>query len=95
VLLKLPSCTVALSVGTTITSHHLVNDRDLDTIIAVVEEHPAKPGQLVLRNVGKSAWTMRPEGEAAKTVEPTRRLGVRAMSIDFGSVQGRILGEAV
>jgi eukaryotic-like serine/threonine-protein kinase len=94
VLLKLPGCTVALSVGTTITSHHLVRNRDLDTVIAVVEEHPAKPGQLVLRNVGKSAWTMQPDGEVARTVEPTRRLGVRAMSIDFGSVQGRILSEA-
>jgi DNA-binding helix-hairpin-helix protein with protein kinase domain len=89
-LLQLPSCTVALSEGATITSHHLTRDRDHDTIIAVVEEHPNRPGELVLRNVGKSAWTMTPDGDTAKIVEPTRRLGVRAMSIDFGSVQGRI-----
>jgi eukaryotic-like serine/threonine-protein kinase len=92
-LLKLPSCTVALSIGATITSHHLTRDRDHTTVIAVVEEHPGKPGELVLRNVGKSAWIMQPDGEPAKTVDPARRLGVRAMSIDFGPAKGRILSE--
>jgi hypothetical protein len=35
---------------------------------------------------------MRPDGESAKTVKPGRRLAVRAMTIDFGSARGRILG---
>lgn len=89
-LLQLPGCTVALSPGATITSHHLSRDRDHDTIIAVVEEHPARSGALVLRNAGNSSWTMKPDGDTAKTVVPGRRLGVRSMSIDFGSVQGWI-----
>jgi hypothetical protein len=89
-LLQLPGCTVALSPGATITSHHLSRDRDHDTIIAVVEEHPARSGALVLRNAGNSSWTMKPDGDRAKTVVPGRRLGVRSMSIDFGSVQGWI-----
>jgi DNA-binding helix-hairpin-helix protein with protein kinase domain len=91
-LLQLPGCTVALSPGATITSHHLSRDRDHDhdTIIAVVEEHPARSGALVLRNAGNSSWTMKPDGDTAKTVVPGRRLGVRSMLIDFGSVQGWI-----
>jgi hypothetical protein len=35
-------------------------------------------------------WIMTPEGEPAVTVPPARRLGVRTMVIDFGSVHGRI-----
>ena len=35
---------------------------------------------------------MRPDGEGAKTVEPGRRLAVRAMTIDFGQARGRIVG---
>src|ERR1019366_1956250 len=94
-LLQLPGCTVALSTAAAITSNPLSRDRDHDTIIAVVEEHPTRPAALVLRNVGKSAWMMTPDGETARTVEPARRLRVRAMLIDFGSVQGRILSETI
>ena len=66
--------------------------RDYDTVVATVQAHPASPGQVVLRNVGARAWTMRPEGEGAKTVEPGRRLAARAMTIDFGCARGRIRG---
>ena len=43
----------------------------------------------MLRNVGPDNWVMTPEGESI-TVPSTRRLGVRTMVIDFGSVKGRI-----
>jgi eukaryotic-like serine/threonine-protein kinase len=89
-LLELPGGVVALSEGGSITSHHLYRDRDHDTIIGVVEPHPAQPAAVVLRNVGPDDWTITPEGEPDITVAPKRRLGVRPMSIDFGSVQGRI-----
>jgi hypothetical protein len=56
-----------------------------------VENHPNRPGELVLRNVSPKAWTMTPVGENPKTVDPERRLGVRPMTIDFGSVRGRIV----
>ena len=42
------------------------------------------------RNVGPDNWVMTPEGESAITVASKRRLGVRTMVIDFGSVKGRI-----
>jgi DNA-binding helix-hairpin-helix protein with protein kinase domain len=90
-LLELPGCSVALSPGATITSHHLTRNRDHDTIIALVENHPGRPGELVLRNMSTMTWTMTPQGETAKTVPPDRRLGIRPMSIDFGSAHGKIV----
>jgi eukaryotic-like serine/threonine-protein kinase len=89
-LLQLPGCTVVLSEGATLTSHHLYRDRRYDTVVGVVEPHPSRPSEVVLRNVGPNAWTMTPDGEGPVSVPPSRRLGVRDMSIDFGSVQGRI-----
>jgi DNA-binding helix-hairpin-helix protein with protein kinase domain len=89
-LLELPGSTVVLSPGATITAHHLTRNRDYETIVAMVENHPARPGALVLRNVSMTTWTMTPAGESPKTVEPERRLGIRPMSIDFGSTRGTI-----
>ncbi|HJY69255.1 MAG TPA: hypothetical protein VJ254_21245, partial [Streptosporangiaceae bacterium] len=60
------------------------------TVIGMVEAHPTKPGEVVLRNVGPDDWVMTPEGESAVPVPSRRRLGVRTMVIDFGSVKGRI-----
>jgi DNA-binding helix-hairpin-helix protein with protein kinase domain len=91
-VLQLPGGTVVLSEGGVVTGHHLRRDRDYDTVVGAVETHPTVPGQVVLRNVGKEAWTMKPEDEPPKRVEPARRLGVRPMTIDFGAVRGRILG---
>lgn len=91
-VLQLPGGSAVLSDGAAITAHHLRRGRDYETVVAVVEPHPASPGQLVLRNAGAQSWTMRPDGESAKMVEPGRRLAVRAMTIDFGSARGRILG---
>jgi hypothetical protein len=72
------------------TSDHLHRDRNHGTVIGMVEAHPTKPGEVVLRNVGPDDWVMTPEGESAVTVASRRRLGVRTMVIDFGSVKGRI-----
>lgn len=69
-----------------------VGPRDYETVVAVVEPHPASPGWMVLRNAGPRPWTIRPDSESAKMVEPGRRLAVRTMTIDFGSARGRSLG---
>jgi hypothetical protein len=45
---------------------------------------------VLVGNVGPDNWVMMPEGESAIAVPSKRRLGVRTMVIDFGSVQGRI-----
>jgi serine/threonine protein kinase len=81
---------VVLSDGASITSHHLYRDRNHDTVIGMVETHPTKPGEVVLRNVGPNDWVMAPVGEPVVTVPCRKRLGVRTMVIDFGSVKGRI-----
>jgi DNA-binding helix-hairpin-helix protein with protein kinase domain len=90
-LLELPGCKIVLSAGATITPHHLSRNRDHDTMIGVVENHPARPGEFVLRNTSNTSWTMTPLGESAKIVEPDRRLSIRPMSIDFGSAHGNII----
>jgi hypothetical protein len=89
-LLQLPGGIVVLADGANITSHHLHRDRNHDTVIGLVEAHPTKPGEVVLRNVGPDNWVMMPAGESAIAVPSKRRLGVRTMVIDLGSVQGRI-----
>ena len=89
-LLQLPGGTLVLCEGAAITSHHLHRDRNHRRVIGVVEAHPAQPGAVVLRNVSQDDWTMTPDGEAAVTVPPQRRLGVRTMVIDFGPARGRI-----
>ncbi|MGI9009512.1 MAG: protein kinase domain-containing protein [Streptosporangiaceae bacterium] len=90
-LLELPGGTIALSPGAMITPHHLTRNRDHDTVLGLVENHPARPGDVVLRNVSHRPWTMTPDGEGPKTVDPQRRIGVRPMTIDFGSAHGRIV----
>jgi hypothetical protein len=52
----------------------------------MVEAHPTKPGETVLRN----DWIIALEGEPVVTLPCRRRLGVRTMVIDFGLVEGRI-----
>ncbi len=74
--------------GTQVSVGPRLGEGDYETVVAVVEPHPASPGQVVLRNAGAQSWTMRPDGETAKMVEPGRRLAVRAMTIDFRSARG-------
>lgn len=90
-LLELPGSTVVLSQGATLTAHHLSRNRDYDTVVATVESHPVRPGEVVLRNMSTRSWTMTPVGETAKIVDPDRRLGIRPMSIDFGTAHGKII----
>jgi hypothetical protein len=95
-LLEIPGHVVVLSEGTVLTSNHLARDRDYRTARALVERHPRRPGEVVLRNMSDTKWTVQPVGEEPKTVKPQQRLGVRPMTIRFGSVRGsiRIPGDA-
>jgi DNA-binding helix-hairpin-helix protein with protein kinase domain len=93
-LLEVAGHTVVLSEGSVLTNGHLSRGNDFITPAATVERHPRRPQDLVLRNLGDSAWTVRPAGEEAKTVGPGQRLGVRPMSIGFGPVRGSIRGPA-
>ena len=91
-VLELPGSAIVMSPGAVITPHHLSRNRDVDTVVGIVENHPSRPGELVLRNTSNAAWTMTPVGDGPKVVDPQRRLGIRPMTIDFGSATGRIMG---
>lgn len=88
--IELPGGTLVLSDGATVTSHHLYRDRGYRQTCGVVEPHPGRPGRVILRNLTDKTWTVFPEGEEARRVPPSMRLGIRPMAIDFGGVQGRI-----
>ncbi len=88
--LTVPGGTLVLSEGAVVTSHHLNRDRDHRTVCAMVEQHPGRPGRVVMRNLTHSTWTVIPDGEEPKCVSPSQRLAVRPLRIDFGAVQGRI-----
>jgi hypothetical protein len=87
----MPGGTLVLSEGAVVTSHHLRRDRGYRTICAAVEQHPGRPGRVVLRNMSETVWTVIPDGEEPKRVAPSVRVAVRPMLIDFGDAQGRIL----
>lgn len=89
--LEMPGGTLVLSDGAAVTSHHLYRDRGYRNTCAVVEQHPGRPGRVVLRNLTDKTWTVVPDGETPKHVAPSVRLGVRPMLIDFGGAQGKIL----
>lgn len=89
-LLELPGHVIALSDGAVLTSNHLARDRDYRTVRGLVERHPRRPGEMVLRNLSETKWTVAPAGEELKTVKPQQRLWVRPMTIDFGTVRGSI-----
>lgn len=84
--------TVLLVAGAMISSHHLTNDRDYDTVAAQVETHPRVQGGVVLRNRSKLTWTTRPTGEqGTRPVEPGQAFAIRGASIEFGgTVRGEI-----
>lgn len=91
-LLDVGGHTVVLSEGAVLTSGHLSQGNDFLTPRATVERHPRRPQDLVLRNLGDTAWTVHPTGEESKSVAPGQRLGVRPMTIAFGPVRGSIRG---
>ena len=89
--LKASGGTLVLSQGAIVSGHHLYRDRDYRSVCASVEQHPGRPGRVVLRNLTDKTWTVLPDGEEPKRVAPSQRVGVRPMQIDFGKARGRIL----
>jgi DNA-binding helix-hairpin-helix protein with protein kinase domain len=89
--LKVPGGTLVLSEGAIVNGNHLYRDHNYRSACAAVELHPERPGDVVLRNLTVTTWTVVADGEEPKRVAPGQRLDVRPMQIDFGTVQGRIL----
>lgn len=87
-MLELSGNTIVLCQGAVVTSHHLSRDKRHDNNEAIVERYPGRPGELTLRNLSSSPWTVVPDREGPMTVDPMQRLRVRPMTIDFGPAQG-------
>jgi DNA-binding helix-hairpin-helix protein with protein kinase domain len=81
--------TVLLSSGTRLASNHITHDRDYDTTLAEVEQHPR--AGLVLRNRSQSMWMSYPVDGEARPVAPGQAFAFRPARIDFGSVQGELI----
>jgi eukaryotic-like serine/threonine-protein kinase len=88
--LYLPGGTLVLAEGAVVTRHHIYRDRDYRTAQAVVEPHPRRAGDLVLRNLTQTPWRVAPHGEEPRTVAPGQRLAVRPMDIDLNGVHAHI-----
>lgn len=89
-LLDLPGHTIVLSAGAVLTSGHLSGDLDFRTHRGQVEHHPKLPGEVTLRNVSDSPWTIEPAAEEQQILAPGLRIRARPMTINFGSVRGTI-----
>jgi hypothetical protein len=82
--------TVLLVPGAMVSSNHLTNDRDYDTVGAQVELHPRAPFG-VLRNRTTQTWVVRPEGQDPKTVAPGQAYAIRPGQIEIGAIRGQII----
>ena len=89
-LLDLSGNTIVMCQGAVVTSYHLRRGKRHDNNEAIVERYPGSPDELTLRNLGSSSWTVVPNGEGPKAVDPMQRLRIRPMTIDFGPVKGSL-----
>ena len=90
-LLETPGGTVVLSEGAVVSMRHLYRSRDHQSVLAQVESHPGRAGQVVLRNMSGQPWVVHPDGEEPRTVAPAQRVAIRPMTIDFQNCRGRII----
>ena len=79
---------LVLGLDAELTYHHLSSNNDHRQLAGTVDVKPGEP--LTLRNLTEQPWTIHPESEPPKVVDPGRRFAIRKMDIDFGTVQGRV-----
>jgi hypothetical protein len=83
--------TVVLCEGATISAFHLDKKGSHEEIVGRVEiPRNTSVHTMTIRNLSSKTWTVVPEGEDSKSVEPEQRLGVRPMTLNFGAGAGRI-----
>jgi eukaryotic-like serine/threonine-protein kinase len=90
-ILRLPDHTIVLTDGAIICPGHLSADRDFDHRIAVVEPRSTDSGEVALRNLSGTAWTVKVADQRRQSVAPGRRFLVRDATVDFGLAQGAIM----
>jgi DNA-binding helix-hairpin-helix protein with protein kinase domain len=91
ILMDLPGGSVVLCKGALIATYHLDKRSSDDEAIGGVEiPNDTSLYPLAIRNLSSKTWTIHPDGESSKSVEPGQRVGVRPMTLDFGVGTGRI-----
>jgi DNA-binding helix-hairpin-helix protein with protein kinase domain len=91
VKLEMAGGTVVLCEGATISAFHLDKKGSHEEIVGRVEiPRNTSVHTMTIRNLSSKTWTVVPEGEDSKSVEPEQRLGVRPMTLNFGAGAGRI-----
>jgi hypothetical protein len=90
-VLRLPGHTIVLTDGAKICPGHLSVDRDFTRRIAVVEPRSTRPGEVALRNLSETAWTIKAADSKRQSVAPGRRFRIREATIDFGPAHGDIM----
>lgn len=91
VMLTMAGGNVVLCDGSTISAFHLDKKGSHEEIVGRIEiPRNTSVHTMAIRNVSSKTWTVVPEGEDKKSVEPEQLLGVRPMTLNFGSGVGRI-----
>jgi len=85
---EMRGATLVLGVDAELTYHHISSNNDHRHLAGKVEVKPGEPQ--TLRNLTDRPWTIDPEGEASRVVDPGRRFAIRRMDIDFGTARGRV-----
>jgi DNA-binding helix-hairpin-helix protein with protein kinase domain len=82
---------LVLNSGTRVTRHHLVRDYDYATAVAVVAEHPSRPGVWGLRNESGHSWRVTLPTGSEQDIVTGRSVGlVPGTRIDFGPLAAEL-----
>jgi DNA-binding helix-hairpin-helix protein with protein kinase domain len=79
---------LVLGMDAELTYHHVSSNNDHRHLAGTVDVKPGEPQ--TLRNLTDRPWTIHPESEQPRVVDPGRRFAIRKMDIDFGTARGRI-----
>lgn len=91
--LRIERRVVALGLDSTVLAHDLRQDRDLDTVVARVGEHPTRPGVVGLMNLTpRSWWVTTVEGERREVGQGRSVRIQEGTHIDLGAgVSGEVV----
>jgi DNA-binding helix-hairpin-helix protein with protein kinase domain len=90
-LLEVGTSRAVLRPGTSITSHQLHHDLEVDEIVGIVERHPSRPELMGLRNDTARPWTVKAADGVGRPVLPGQRAGLfDGVHITFDGKAGRV-----
>ena len=89
--IKIGKNKVLLGLSTTLKSHHINGDYDLNTIVATISQNPNNPSQWGLKNETADTWTYIKK-DGMQILVPTGKNAalVSGNKINFGKIMGEI-----